>query len=108
MTGTSFIPAIIVAIIVVRTKKIINRFKLSGTTTPHTAKTAGELNIRENLIFRKLVRRNVLIEVSPGRYYLHNEHLEDYLRARRMRILLAISVIIILILIDILFIHYIP
>lgn len=107
MTGTSFIPAMIVAIIVVRTKKIINQFKQTGTTSPQNAKTIGELGIRGNLIFRKLVRRGVLKEAAPERFYLSEENLDDYLRTRRLRAFLVLAILLVLIIIDVLFLHYI-
>jgi hypothetical protein len=107
MTGTSFIPAMIVAIIVVRTKKIINTFKQAGATTPRNAKTTGELGIRGHMIFRKLVRREVLKEASPERYYLNEENLEIYLRDRRLRVFIVLAIILGLIIIDVLFLHYI-
>lgn len=107
MTGTSFIPAMIVAIIVIRTKKLIKLFKQTGTTTPRSAKTVDELGTRHNLIFRKLVRREVLKEASPERYYLSEENLEDYLKRRRLRVFIVLMILLGLIIIDALFLHYI-
>jgi len=105
MTGISFIPVMIVIIIVIRFKKIINQFKVTGTTTPRAAKTLLELNIRNSLIFKNLVRRNVIVEISPDRFYLQEDHLDEYIRARRMRMLLTIGILILLILIDTFFTH---
>jgi hypothetical protein len=100
MTGISFVPVMVVLIIVIRTKKIINRFINSGTVTPGSAKTLYELNIRNSLILNKLVRRNVIVEISPERFYLHGDNLEKYYSARRTRILIIIGILILLILID--------
>ena len=83
MTGTSFIPVIVVAIVTLRKRRLVNRFKNSDTTTVGNAKTLKELNINRRLFFNRLVNRGVIIEVN-GKYYLDEQQLIDYRMRRRM------------------------
>jgi hypothetical protein len=103
MFGTSFVPVFIVIIITVKIKKMIIQFQNSGTTSPQSAKTLDELNIRRRHLFQRLVRRGVFIEYSPGRFYLNEDNLDDYNRGKRMRMLIVVVVLIALILVDIYF-----
>jgi len=106
MTGTPLIPAMIAILVVIRIKKLINQFKDSGTISADTAKTTEELNIRRSFLFRRLVRRNVFIEVAPDKFYLEENNLEEYYRNRRIRILTVFIILILLIMLDIYFFRY--
>jgi hypothetical protein len=106
MTGTSFIPTLIAVIIVVRIRKYISRFSETGTTSPATAKTLEELNLKQRLIFYRLLRRKVIIESSPKRYYLHEENLISYNNTRRMIMLVVILIIATVILLDFLYLNF--
>jgi len=103
MTGTPFVPAMVAIIIVIRIKKLINRFKDSGTTSIRAARSTEELNVRRSFIFRRLVKRNVLVEAVPGKFYLKEENLEGYYRDRRIRILVVVIILVLLVAADILF-----
>jgi uncharacterized membrane-anchored protein len=106
MTGTSFIPIIVAVIVVIRFHRFISRFKDSGTTTPKTAKTLEELNLKRRLIFNRLLYRRVLIEISSERYYLNEENLIEYYKARRIRMIVISGILILIILIDALVMNY--
>jgi len=106
MTGTSVIPAMIVIMVVIRTQKIINRFKNTRTINPETAKTLSELNIRRGFLFNRLLRRNVFMEITSDRFYLQENNLDEYFKARRMRMLSVVLILILIIFIDIYFLHF--
>jgi hypothetical protein len=106
MTGTSFIPALIVILVLARIKKIINRFRDSGAVSPQTSRTPEELNIRRSILFNRLVKRKVLVEVTADRFYLHENNLEEYNRTRRMRVISIVIVLILLIMLDIYIMHF--
>lgn len=106
MTGASFIPALIVIIVVARIRKIANRFIETGTTSPGTAKSPFELGIRHSLLFSRLIRRNVIIEVAPGRYYLNESNYQDYRQRRRSIALIIAAVLILLILLDVIYLNF--
>jgi len=104
MTSTYHIPifvTVMIAIIVAaKFKKLINKFIDSGTTTPKTAKTLEYLNLKPRLIFKRLLNRGVIIETGSERYYLNEEHLAEYNKTRRVRMMIFIGVLIILIILD--------
>jgi hypothetical protein len=95
MTGTSFIPIIIVIIVVIRTRKLINRFRDICAINEENAKTLDELKMNRRLMFRKYLFYSVIIE-THGKYYLNEQNLKNYRTKKRM-ILIPILVILILI-----------
>ncbi len=104
MTGTSLIPVMVAFIVVVKFRRFIQAFKDSGTTSPRTAKSFEELNLRSMFIFRRLLNKKVLIETNPGKYYLNEENLMVYNKRRLIRILI-VGVLILLVLTDILIVN---
>jgi hypothetical protein len=100
MTGTSLIPIIIVIIVVVRTRKLINRFKISGAINEKNSKTLEELKINRRLIFRKYLFHEVIIEFN-NKYYLNEQNLKDYITKKRIIIIPIIIVILVSIFLDI-------
>jgi len=95
MTGISFFPIIIVIIVVIKTRKLVNRFKNSGAINERNAKTLEELKIRRKFIFRKYLFHNIIIELN-NKYYLNEQNLIDY-RTKKRIILIPVVVILILV-----------
>jgi hypothetical protein len=110
MTSTYHIPvfvAVMVAIIVAaKFKKLVNKFIDAGVTTPKAAKTLEVLNIRPRMMFKRLMNRGVIIESDPERYYLNAENLVEYKKARRVRMMIFIGVMVILIILDVIVLNY--
>ena len=94
---SSIIPIIVVVIIMSKIRRLISVFRITGTTSSQNAKTLDDLNIKSNLIFRRLLMREVIIAVGEYKYYLSEENLIKY-NKRRQRIVLSFIVILILIL----------
>lgn len=100
MTGTSVIPIIIVIIVVVRTRKLINRFKISGAINENSSKTLEELKINRRLIFRKFLFHEVIIEFN-NKYYLNEQNLKDYITKKRIILISILIIMLALIFLDI-------
>ena len=100
MNGTSFIPVLIAVIIIVRTRKIIEIFINSDTTNPYNAKSLEVLNISSSFIFKRLLRRGVIIEIGFEKYYLNEGNLIKYNIRRRKIIIVVFLIIIAFVLID--------
>jgi hypothetical protein len=93
--------AVMVAVIVVvRFKKLINKFRESGTTSPRTAKTLADLNIYPRRMFNRLLRRGVINEAGSERYYLNEGNLDEYNQVRRIRVMIIFGVLILLFLLE--------
>jgi hypothetical protein len=83
------------AVIAIKIRKIIDRFKQNGAVTPDHAVYPDSIGISDNLLFRKLTRQGVIVETSPGKFYLNEENLSIYNRNRRTRAAVVMLVIII-------------
>ncbi len=88
----------IVAVMVV-TKRIMNAFREVDATSPDRARTKAELHIRSRVIFNKLISRGVIKQVSGDRYYMDLQAQANYLRRRRLLILVATAGVVIIALI---------
>lgn len=96
MTGASSIPIIAAIIVVAVNKRLINRFKDTGATNPNSARSLDELNTRRSLIFRRYVRRGILIEFN-SRYYLDEQRLAEY-KSKKRRILIPVIILLLAVL----------
>jgi hypothetical protein len=105
MTGTSTIPVMAAIIVALRFRLFVRRFIDTGTTNPQAAKTPEELNIRRRILFNRLLHRGVLIETSPGRFYLDEINLIEYKKVRRTWALIILGILIIIILLDLLLVN---
>jgi hypothetical protein len=83
------------AIVAIKIRKIIGRFKQQGAVTPDTALPLEKIGVSKRLILRKLIRHNVIMEVAPDKYYLNEENLAVYNRNRRTRAAIVVVCIII-------------
>jgi hypothetical protein len=99
----TFVAIMIAIIVTVKFKRIISSFLDSGTTSPRSAKTVGELNIRRGMMFTRLLKRDVVIEPEPGRFYINEENLASYNQLRRKRVFIVLGIFFVLIVLDIFF-----
>lgn len=86
-------------LIAAKTKKYKRLFRKAGATSPSTAIIPEQHGIRKTLVFSKMVRDGILIQVNDG-YYL-DEFKNDSTVSRRMQAVfyLIIGLLIILILV---------
>ena len=82
------------AIVAAQYKKIVRSMQTHEAFSASTAKTPEELGVRYGLIFRRLVRKGVIIETGSGKYYFDRNRYEQYNQMRRkfaLLVLLAIA-----------------
>ncbi|HEX2722633.1 MAG TPA: hypothetical protein VHM24_06915 [Gemmatimonadaceae bacterium] len=79
------------AIAVMRRKErdVRAEFLAAGATQPIDARSLAELRIEENMAFRRLQRRSVVREASPGLFYW-DEDVWQALRSMRLRMALLL------------------
>ena len=87
------------AIVAAQFRKIVRSFQTREAFSSSSARTKEELGVRHNLIFRRLVRKGVIIESGPGKYYLDRNRLEQYLQLRRKILLFILLAMVLAILI---------
>ena len=83
------------AVILIRMRKIINRFREENATSPVTAIIPSEHGIRPSLIFNRLVQQRVLVPVNEERYYLDEER-EAVVHKRRRTIAFIILILVVI------------
>jgi hypothetical protein len=64
MTVIFTLPLLVAIFIVIRNRKFINKFRDTNTTSTETAKTLEELNVGKWILFAKLNKSGVLVEVG--------------------------------------------
>ncbi|MDQ2889417.1 MAG: hypothetical protein M3R65_02535 [Gemmatimonadota bacterium] len=88
--------ASVAAVIIAKERRIVERFRDAGATSPERARTALDLGVDENIGFRRLHRSAVIRESKPGLFYL-DEEVWAAVRNRRMRVVGVMMVIVILV-----------
>jgi hypothetical protein len=90
------------AVIPIKIRKIIERFKQHGALTPDSALPLDKIGVSKRLVLRRLIRHGVIIETAPDKYYLDEKNLFIYNRNRRTRARIILIILIIAIAIYIL------
>lgn len=88
------------AVIIVQENRYMSACKKACAVSPDSARTLNELGIRENLAFRKLVGRGVLVLVNDNKYYMDEKAAKAFLKARRrfgLAVLFGLGVFILII-----------
>jgi hypothetical protein len=78
-------------------RRLITIFRITGTTSIQNAKSLDDLKINSTLIFRGLLKREVVLTVGNGKCYLSEENLNKF-NKKRQKIILVILVAVILVL----------
>jgi hypothetical protein len=83
------------AVIAIKIRKIIDHFKQHGAVTPDRSQPLEKLGLSKSHLMRRLIRRGVIIEISPGKYYLNEDNLAVFNQNRRTRagIILVILIV---------------
>jgi len=87
-----------IPVILILQHKYIRRFEELGATSYAQSIIPEDHGIRKSLVFRKLLRQQVIIEAADGRYYL-DQFLANRQRKRRFSLLVILFVVIISVLI---------
>jgi len=75
------------AIIAIRRKKLIGRFRKAGATNPQHAVAPEALGERRSWVFKQLLKHGVLVPTQDGRFFMDDRAATEFLRQRRNRAL---------------------
>jgi hypothetical protein len=76
-----------------RRRRILRRFEEAGADRAERARAPGELDIRDEHLFGRLVRSGVLATVDGSRYFVSVEGLSRWHRRRRVAVFTAAGVV---------------
>ena len=91
------------AVIAIRRRRLIRRFREAGATDPGHPVTLGSLREGHSWIFGQMVGAGVFLSTSDGRYYLDEEAASVFLHRQRVRALIGSGVLLLLVLVLLLF-----
>ena len=83
-------------VIIAKQNKYIRRFQEAGAITPEAAVELDQIGCRNSRLFQRLVDREVFKLSQQGKYYLDPEAAEEFKRARRIRALTALIIVLVL------------
>lgn len=83
--------------VIAQRNRIIRRFKESGATAPQRAIDPAMHQIRQNMVFNKLVREGVLIKVSAHHFYLNERRASAYRTERQQTTLVVLAIVVVVI-----------
>lgn len=78
-------PMSVAAVILIRERWLVDRFRRAGATSPEAARTLAEVGADEGIALNRLSRRAVIREAKAGAYYL-DEPTWTALRGTRRRL----------------------
>lgn len=86
--------ASVAAIVILRKQEdLVEHFRNAGATSGATAKSVDELGVDTRLVWHGMLRRAVVREASPGRFYLDEAAWEAMRDRRRVRVMIALAVV---------------
>lgn len=83
-------PVMALAVLAVRQRLIVSKFRDAGVTAPDHARTLADLRIREGALTRRLRRHGVIVETEAGTVYL-DELAYQHRRALRLRLVAVVA-----------------
>lgn len=87
------------AVIVLRRKKLIRRFKELGATSPDRAIPFAEIGMRRSWIFDHMIDHGVFVAAGQDRFYLREQAAQVFMKKRRRRALIVTGVLLLLFLV---------
>lgn len=81
------------AVIAMRRKRLVKRFREAGAIDPEHAVTLEALGERRSWIFSRMARQGVFLPAQGGRYYMDDRVAVAFLRQYRIRALLLGSIL---------------
>ena len=85
----------VTTILLIKMNRYIRIFRAAGATNPSNAIIPAAHGIRNSLIFKRLIRKGVLVAASDNKYYLNQEK-EVFYRKHRQKIVVVLLVLILL------------
>ena len=84
------------AFIIAKQNQYIRRFQEAGAISPDTAKSLVQVGCRDLRMFQRMIRREVIWQAVPGKYYLDVEAAQALRKARRERALNALLIVLVI------------
>ena len=81
------------AVIAIRRKRLIRRFREAGAVEPSRAITLGSIGERPSWIFDQMVRHGVFVATQDGRFYMVEMAAVEFLRQRRRQSLIITGIL---------------
>jgi hypothetical protein len=79
--------------IIIKQNEIMRKFRKAEAIDAGRARPLSELGIRRSGIFRRMAAKGVFVETADNVYYMNPEAAEEFVSARRRRILITIAII---------------
>jgi hypothetical protein len=83
----------VAAVIAIRRKKLVKRFREAGATDPEHAVMPEALGERRSWIFNQMLEHDVFLPALNGRFYMDDQAATEFLRQRRIRALLITGIL---------------
>ena len=90
------------AVINLRRKRFIRRFRERGATAANCAIAFADVGMRRSWVFEQMVSRGVFVPVGHDRYYLNEQAAGEFLAAQRRRALIVTAILLVVFVIVIL------
>jgi hypothetical protein len=87
------------AVIAIRRKRLIRRFREAGATDPEHAVTLSAVGERDSWIFEQMVRHGAFVRTEEGRFFLNEAAAAEFLRQRKKRALVLTGVVLLVFLV---------
>jgi hypothetical protein len=84
------------AFIIAKQNQYLRRFQEAGAVSPDNAKSLEQVGCRDSRMFQRMVRREVIRQAAPGKYYLDVEAAQAFRLARRERALNALLIVLVI------------
>jgi hypothetical protein len=81
------------AVISIRRKRMVNRFRDAGATDPEHAVTPEALGERRSWIFNQMLEHGVFLPALNGRFYMDDRAATEFLRQCRIRALVITGIL---------------
>ena len=87
------------AVILLRRRKFVRRFRERRATSPERAIPFADVGMRRSWIFDQMVSRGVFVDGGEDRYWMNEQAAEAFLAAQRKRALIVMGILLVLFLI---------
>ena len=87
------------AVVAAKRNKIIRQFLSKGAVSYKESRTLEQLGLKKSLIFNRLIRQGIIVEVTFDRYFIDLEKYDEEERERRrlvtvLLVLIALGIIV--------------
>ena len=87
------------AVILLRRKRFVRRFREHGATSPDKAIPFADVGMRRSWVFDQMVSRGVFVGAGNDRYWMDEPAAEAFLAVQRKRALIVTGILLVLFLI---------